>query len=227
MAPAPVYESKVLRKDGTKRWIEFRTVPIEYEGRRAILGNLLDITTRKDLEIEIVRNNRELTAINGIMEKCLSPQGDLDTELAEALTHVLAGIVGAELGGIFLMGSSGLELRKLVGSVEDLIKFTSGVESSLLLGNPKSQKCTQDATRIWITAPIICSGRANGAMVIACREPMDPEALSFLERASITIGYLLENAKMPPSLNPSPEPMTSASQDGLKSPVAPNLGSGL
>ena len=37
------------------RWIEFRTVPIEYEGQRAILGNLLDITQRKELEIEIMR----------------------------------------------------------------------------------------------------------------------------------------------------------------------------
>ncbi|MCX6673216.1 MAG: PAS domain S-box protein, partial [Methanothrix sp.] len=46
----PVYESKVQRKDGTCRWIEFRTVPIEYEGKRAILGNLLDITARKELE---------------------------------------------------------------------------------------------------------------------------------------------------------------------------------
>ena len=32
----PVYESKVQCKDGTCRWIEFRTVPIEYEGKRAI-----------------------------------------------------------------------------------------------------------------------------------------------------------------------------------------------
>jgi PAS domain S-box-containing protein len=44
LSNAPVYESKVQRKDGTCRWIEFRTVSIEYEGKRAILGNLLDIT---------------------------------------------------------------------------------------------------------------------------------------------------------------------------------------
>ena len=49
--------------------LSFRTVPIEYEGKRAILGNLLDITPRKELEIEILRSNRELVAIDGIMEK--------------------------------------------------------------------------------------------------------------------------------------------------------------
>ncbi|MGB4680890.1 response regulator, partial [Methanothrix sp.] len=36
----PIFESKVARKDGTYRWIEFRTVPIEHEGQRAMLGNL-------------------------------------------------------------------------------------------------------------------------------------------------------------------------------------------
>lgn len=201
--PAPVYESKVLRRDGTKRWIEFRTVPIEYEGRRAILGNLLDITPRKELEIEILRSNRELTAISSIMQRCLKPQGDMDTELSDALTQVIAGIDGAKLGGVFLRASAGLELRALVGSVEDLMKFTVGMESSLLLGLARTHKCEDHTDRVWITAPILCSGRADGATVIACQEPVGPETLSFLERAAITIGYLLETGGMPPSLNPS------------------------
>lgn len=203
--PAPVYESKVLRRDGTKRWIEFRTVPIEYEGRRAILGNLLDITPRKELEIDILRSNRELAAISSIMQRCLKPQGDMDTELADALTQVVAGIDGAKLGGVFLRTSTGLELRALVGSVEDLMKFTEGMEASLLLGLARTHKCEDHADIVWITAPIVCSGRADGATVIACQEPVGPEALSFLERASTTIGYLLETGRMPPSLNSSTE----------------------
>jgi PAS domain S-box-containing protein len=225
--PAPVYESKVLRKDGTKRWIEFRTVPIEYEGRRAILGNLLDITPRKELEIEIVRSNREMTAISSIMERCLKPQGDMDAELAEALAQVIAGIDGAEIGGVFLRGSSGLVLRALVGSVEDLIKFTEGIESSLLLGFAKTHKCEDDATRIWISAPIICCGRTDGATVITCQEPVDPAVLSFLERAALTIGYLLQTGKMPCSLNPSTESIASSDQEHLNKAVAPNLEGGL
>jgi len=80
----PVYESKVQRKDGSYRWIEFRTIPIEYEGRRAVLGNLLDITHRKELEIEMRRAVRELSAMNGIMESC-QISSDLNGMLAEAL----------------------------------------------------------------------------------------------------------------------------------------------
>ncbi len=70
----PIFESKVARKDGTYRWIEFRTVPIEHEGQRAMLGNLLDITERKELEIKILRANRELEAMDRIAEICLSPR---------------------------------------------------------------------------------------------------------------------------------------------------------
>ncbi len=106
VAPSPVYESKVLRKDGTCRWIEFRTVPIEYEGRRAILGNLLDITLRKEQEIEILRNNRELAAISSIMARTIAPEGDMDKELADALASVMSGLENADLGGIFLREDS-------------------------------------------------------------------------------------------------------------------------
>ena len=56
--PAPAYESRVLRKDGDQRWIEFRTVPIEYDGQRAVLGNIVDITERKEMEIVLVSSNR-------------------------------------------------------------------------------------------------------------------------------------------------------------------------
>ncbi len=78
----PIYESRVLRKDGTCRWIEFRTMPIEHEGQRAILGNLLDITDRKEREIEILRANRELEAMDRISEICFSSKEDLDKVLS-------------------------------------------------------------------------------------------------------------------------------------------------
>ena len=95
----PVYESKVQRKDGTCRWIEFRTVPIEYEGKRAILGNLLDITARKELEIEIMQANRELASLDGIMQSCLPSPVDMDKKLTDALAHLITGMGGAEVGG--------------------------------------------------------------------------------------------------------------------------------
>jgi PAS domain S-box-containing protein len=215
-APAPVYESKILRKDGNKRWIEFRTVPIEFEGRRAILGNLLDITQRKELEIEIMRSNRELTAIDSITE--IRPTGDVDKDLADALTQVIAGMESADIGGIFLMEGRGLVLRALVGEVEELIDFIKGMESHQLLSLAKAHKSEETSKRIWVSAPFLCAGQPEGVVVIACEDANSTGALSFLERAASRIGYLLEADRLKVSVSqPSerilPKAQTSPSQD--------------
>jgi len=189
--PAPVYESKILRKDGTKRWIEFRTVPIEFEGRRAILGNLLDITPRKELEIEMLRNNRELVAIEGITRECLRAHCDVDKKLTDALAHMVGGMDGAEIGGVFLREDSGLVLRALTGSVEDLINFIQGMESALLLKMARAHKPEESMNRFWISAPIVANGKAEGVVVIACNQGDGSQALSFLERAACRIGDIL------------------------------------
>lgn len=185
----PVYESKVQRKDGCYRWIEFRTVPIEYEGKRAIMGNLLDITERKELEIEIMQEKQELSAMDGIIETCLHSSEDLDKKLAEALGYLVKGMGGPEVGGVFLQEESGLVLRALHGPVEELIEFINGIESGLLLGMPRVQKFEEGSKRTWMSAPIICAGRAAGAVVVACA---DADGLNFLEKAAGRIGHLLD-----------------------------------
>ena len=200
----PVYESKVQRKDGTCRWIEFRTVPIEYEGKRAIMGNLLDITARKELEIEIMRDNRELSAIDGILESCLPPTGDLDKKLADALASIIVGMVGAEVGGIFLQEESGLVLRALHGPVEDLIGFIKGTECGLLLGSAKVHN-SEGSPRKWISAPIICGIQPGGALVIGCSDENNTHSLAFLEKAATRMGSLLDVGGLNPLLSAKPQ----------------------
>ena len=198
----PVYESKVQRKDGTCRWIEFRTIPIEYEGKRAILGNLLDITARKEQEIGIMQANRELAAIDGIMQTCLPSSEDMDKKLTRALAHLITGMEGAQVGGVFLQEESGLVLRALHGSVEELIEFINGVELGPLLVLPRVHKCETSSQRSWMSAPIICAGKANGAVVVACA---DANSLNFLEKAAGRIGHLLNVCDQNKMMNPSEE----------------------
>ena len=188
----PVYESKVQRKDGTCRWIEFRTVPIEYDGKRAILGNLLDITARKELEIGIMQANRELAAIDGIMQTCLPSSLDMDKKLTDALAHLITGMGGAEVGGVFLREESGLVLRALHGSVEELIEFITGMEAFILLGQPRIHKCEAGSQRSWMSAPIICAGETKGTVVVACADASSTQGLNFLEKAAERIGHLLD-----------------------------------
>ena len=207
VGPAPVYESKVLRKDGTGRWIEFRTVPIEYEGKRAILGNLLDITPRKELEIEILRSNRELVAIDGIMEKWLLDHDDVDNMLADALSHVITGVEGAEVGGIFLQEGKGLVLRGLSGSVEELIDFIEDMKSDILLGQAKLHESDKDSQKVWISAPILCDERAEGVVVVAYANDCGTRSLSFLERAATRIGHILQTARLASQIHQTSENM--------------------
>jgi PAS domain S-box-containing protein len=188
----PVYESKVQRKDGTCRWIEFRTVPIEYDGKRAILGNLLDITARKELEIGIMQANRELAAIDGIMQTSLLSSEDMDKKLTDALAHLITGMGGAEVGGVFLREESGLVLRALHGSVEELIEFITGMEAFILLGQPRIHKCEAGSQRSWMSAPVICAGETKGTVVVACADASSTQGLNFLEKAAERIGHLLD-----------------------------------
>jgi PAS domain S-box-containing protein len=188
----PAYESKITRKDRLTRWVEFRTVPIELEGRRAVLGNLIDITSRKELEIDLKRTNRKLSAINSIMSRAYNP-GEMDDALNFALSDVVAGLEGAEVGGIFLLEGGKLVLHALSGSVEDLVYFIEGVGQDELLGEPKLHQARDGSERLWASAPILCSGVPRGSIVVStsCRNE-DDVCSSFLEELAAHIGRLVE-----------------------------------
>ena len=212
LSDIPVYESKVQRKDGTSRWIEFRTVPIEYEGKRAILGNVLDITARKDKEIDMMNESRELSALEGLTEICLSGM-DLDGRLGGVLCQMVSGTSGAEVGGIFLQEEEGLELRALHGSVEELIRFIGGVETVRLLSQPLVHP-TQIAGRNWISAPIVGQGETKGLAVLALPQEADRASLKFLEKAAGRLGRLLD-ALSPEEMLPSTQELLSRIKAGF------------
>ncbi len=212
----PVYESRILRRDETYRWIEFRTVPIEHEGQRAMLGNLLDITERKELEVKILKANREMDAMDRIAEICFSPTEDMDKMLADSLAHVVSGAGGADVGGIFLQESSGLVLRALHGSVEVLIEFIKDIQASCdLLGPARIHQAKDGSKGSWITAPITSGGQMCGAMVLACEEP---ESLPFIEKATVRIGHLLDSFQKPV---PILSACTKADEQGIAQNFSP------
>ena len=212
LSDIPVYESKVQRKDGTSRWIEFRTVAIEYEGKRAILGNVLDITARKDKEIDMMNESRELSALEGLTEICLSGM-DLDGRLGGVLCQMVSGTSGAEVGGIFLQEEEGLELRALHGSVEELIRFIGGVETVRLLSQPLVHP-TQIAGRNWISVPIVGQGETKGLAVLALSQEADRAGLKFLEKAAGRLGRLLD-ALSPEEMLPSTQELLSRIKAGF------------
>jgi len=78
------YEAKGLTKEGQTVWILRRNKRIEYEGRPAVLGNIVDMTQRKraeqalrERELELRRRHQELEAVNSILVK-VTEQYDLN-----------------------------------------------------------------------------------------------------------------------------------------------------
>lgn len=61
--PSYGFRYRFVTRDGSVGWVEANSVPIEWEGRPAILHFLSDITPRKILEEELERLNQEKTLI--------------------------------------------------------------------------------------------------------------------------------------------------------------------
>ena len=61
------YEYRAVSKTGEVRWIMETVTSIQYQGRRAALGNFMDITERKNAEKAIIQLNEVLRLINKII----------------------------------------------------------------------------------------------------------------------------------------------------------------
>ena len=192
---APAYESRVQRKDGSQRWIEFRTVPIEYDGERAVLGNIVDITERKELEIELIEFNRELDAINRMMARAFQPDSDFEKDIVGALADLASGVEGGEIGGVFLMENEGLVLRSLFGPVETLIGFIGGKDAKVLLASPRVYEMEEGSDFIWATVPLTFGG-LRGTIVVASSSSDSDRCLAFLQRAAPHIGRIINTSGM-------------------------------
>ena len=153
----------------------------------------------------MINQSRELLALEGLTESCLSELNQ-DQMLGSALSHLASGTAGAEVAGIFLLEQEGLQLRAMLGSVEELISFIEGAETVRLLSQPLVHP-TQAMGKSWISAPIIGNGQTKGLAVLALMQEADRSSLKFLEKAAGRIGRLLDAA--------SPEMAQPSAQETL------------
>jgi two-component system NtrC family sensor kinase len=69
------YQFRVVKKNGNIRWVMETVTSIQYRGRRAILGNYMDITERRQTEEKVQRQNEFL---NNILDALTHPFYVLD-----------------------------------------------------------------------------------------------------------------------------------------------------
>lgn len=87
------YEVRRIKKDGTIIWCEMMATRIEYEGRPAIMGNIIDITKRKQAE-EALRLAEKLLYEEEKRMGLLKFANDMALELMHDLRNPLVTIGG-------------------------------------------------------------------------------------------------------------------------------------
>jgi PAS domain S-box-containing protein len=93
----PQYEARGLTKDGETIWIRRRNTRIDFKGRPAVLGNVVDITQQKDAEEELKGFARAIShdlknpliSIHGLSSKLLKDyKNQLGEKGQEYLGHI-------------------------------------------------------------------------------------------------------------------------------------------
>lgn len=82
--PLPSYEYRTCRKDGTVLVTEVQSMPIEWDGHKALLGVARDVTARKEMEARLARSER-LAALGTLLAGIVH-------ELNNPLAYTLLGI---------------------------------------------------------------------------------------------------------------------------------------
>jgi two-component system sensor histidine kinase UhpB len=78
------YPFRLIKKDGTRVWVDMQASHASYQGHPAVVGNWIDITKRKKAEEEVRRLSRSLIEV--IEEERRTLAADLHDEFGQSLT---------------------------------------------------------------------------------------------------------------------------------------------
>jgi|Deesub1362A_J573_1020465.scaffolds.fasta_scaffold00989_1 PAS domain S-box-containing protein len=170
------YEYRIVAKDGRIKWILETVTSVKHLGRRASLGNFMDITERKQREEALKTRIRQQMAVAKLSQLALGG-ADLNELMDEAVTLV-AQCLDVEYVGILelLPDSNNLLLRAGVGWKEGVVgqaTIDAGTRSqagyTLLSNEPVIVKDLRTETRFKAEC-LIQHGVISGISVIIPRK---------------------------------------------------------
>lgn len=209
------YEGIGVRKDGSTFVCELVGRPYEFEGRTLRVAAFRDITERKQAEETLLRRNRELMALNSIIQT-VTQSLDLDEILMRAVDETLE-ILHISDGGVYLADpeTENFVLRVQRGFSPDSLKPISKLRmrNSLLksvvdsgeavfieslpdarhkIGRAGLEAVLEEGARSGMFIPLVAKGEALGVLIVTTR---GGRVFNEAERELlITIGHAVSTA---------------------------------
>ena len=191
-----VHEFRIGRKDGSKRWVEARIAPLDYQDERWVLGSLVDITERKAGEKDLLMGNIRLSILYSLALKAIDFRRDEDDLMKEALSELMSRLEEFEVGGIFLLEEGKLVLRSLEGPLEVLMSFAGQVDAEELLKKAERRKVEGDRPIFWASAPFFNGEEREGLLVLGRKKEIEPGFLKFMKDLAWHVGKMVEISRL-------------------------------
>lgn len=130
------YEARGLTKDGRTIWVTRRNTRIEYQGKPAILGNIVETTRRKQVEDALRESERELRLLSfQLLAAQENERKWIAQELHDSIGQTLVAIKFALERKIKLMGKSqappGISLEDILSMLQNGLVETRRIMTNL------------------------------------------------------------------------------------------------
>lgn len=211
------YEYRFIRKDGAIVWVLDRLASIPYDGKRSVLGSLMDISEIKKAEAQILEHSKQLETLFDI-----GIAASRTLEIEDLLDSVLDKVLKAmelDAGGIFLFDQQTNELvlkahrgasQRFVKKVERMRLSEGFAASAALSGKPlivpdvsldsrlMHMGIKNEGIQSFAAIPIVAKEQILGVMAVSSHsaQQFPQSATRLLTTITNQIGMAIDNARL-------------------------------
>jgi len=211
------FVTKVLRKDGTTKNVEYSASLIQYKGRPVLTAVIRDITERKKAEKEVRRARDEMAAIN-VIATSIGQHLELRKVLETALSKIM-DVLNVGEGLIYLFDESRQVFSPFVsqGIPQDVFRDLKGFRLgeglsgevaksgraliiSNLCGDKKkiSLSAIDEGVHSYAAIPIESRSKVIAVLALVSNQEgyFKPDHIDLLDRIGEQIGLAVENSRL-------------------------------